>query len=72
MSGSLWTAMLVVAVVAASVWAVTQVAGTVDLGLLPVHRRHRVEWCRSHVIQVETACGVLLAAVAVVQIGTVI
>jgi len=52
---------VIIVLVAALVWAVALASGAVDLGLLPVRRRHRVEWCRAHNRQVRVVAAGLVA-----------
>ena len=51
---------VVVACMTLSVWAVALASRAVDLGILPVRRRHRVEWCRAHDRQVLIAGAAVL------------
>jgi len=61
MSEQVLAMIVIVAVVTASVWAVALASQAVDLGVLPVRRRHRAQWCQAHDRQVRLVGAVLLA-----------
>lgn len=48
MSDQVLALFVIVAVVTLSVWAVAFASQAVDLGILPVRRRHRAQWCQAH------------------------
>jgi hypothetical protein len=65
MSEQVLALIVIVAAFTASVWAVALASQAVDLGVLPVRRRHRVQWCQAHDRQVLLVGAGLLAVLFV-------
>jgi hypothetical protein len=68
MSDQVLALLVIVVCVTGSVWAVALASQAVDLGILPVRRRHRVEWCRVHDRQVRVVGAGLVAVLALYQL----
>jgi hypothetical protein len=68
MSEQVLAMIVIVAAVTVLVWAAALVSRAVDLGILPVRRRRRVEWCQAHDRQVRLVGSGLLAVLVVSQL----
>jgi hypothetical protein len=68
MSEQVLAMIVIVAAVTVLVWAAALVSRAVDLGILPVRRRRRVEWCQAHDRQVRLVGSGLLAILVVYQL----
>ncbi len=68
MSEQVLAMIVIVASVTVLVWAAALVSRTVDLGILPVRRRRRVQWCQAHDRQVRIVGSGLLAVLVVCQL----
>jgi len=68
MSDQALALIVIVACASLSVWAVALASRAVDLGILPLHKRHRVQWCQLHDRQVLLAGAGLLLLLLVVEV----
>jgi hypothetical protein len=68
MSEQVLAMIVIVVAVTGLVWSGALASRMVDLGILPVRRRHRVEWCQAHDRQVLRVGAGLLAVLVVYQL----
>jgi hypothetical protein len=68
MSDQTLALIVIVACATLSVWAVALASRAVDLGILPLHKRHRVQWCQLHDRQVLLAGTSLLLVLVLVEV----
>jgi hypothetical protein len=68
MSEQVLAMIVIVVAVTVLVWAAALISRAMDLGILPVRRRRRVEWCQTHDRQVRLVGSGLLAVLVVYQL----